>query len=189
MKQFGILLIMAMWSWSISAVTADAASLVDPFLGHWTNSRIVSAPVDLQPDLLKAHIQSQDQGFQITFTDLGKSIQGWDGDHDINAHFDPANRPGVFEYVHKSGSFLERMFASPKSGNPLLGETLIWARIDDELLAVYIMNVNENGGLLLDHYSWTRTETGMDFSFSQRTDDLNSQTMIEAELLAKGARQ
>lgn len=185
MKQFGLLLITALWLWP-NLTLADDRHSIDRFLGQWTDGMILSAPVDLKLDILSTHIRSLGEGFRMTFTDLGKIAQGLSADQRIDAHFAPAKRKGVFEYVKEEGSFLQRMFASPASGNPLEGETLLWARIDGEILAVYSINVNDKGDLLLDHYSWTRTETGLRLLFSQRTDVLGAETMIEADLLTKG---
>jgi len=189
MKRFGILLVMAMWSWPNLAVATDDQPSIDDFNGDWKGSDVLLAPEDLPPEALTARIQERGKGFQITYTDLGKAMEGEPGAHDIEAHFVPARRPGVFEFAPEAGSLLERMFASPASGNPLEGETLLWARIEGETLGVYSMKIDKNGGLFLDHYSWTRTETGLTLSFSQRTEDLGDETMVEAKLLAEGDGQ
>jgi len=66
------------------------------------------------------------------------------------------------------------------------GETLLWARVDDQTLAVYSMTVDRRGDFNLDHYSWTRTEKGLRLKFSKRTKDLGVETMIEGDLVAEG---
>jgi hypothetical protein len=188
MKRLGILLVAACWGWPQLAVAQEQPS-IDAFLGSWKGSRIISAPETLELDALHLDIKVDEVGFHIVCLDL--SIDGQNGRRSerIEASFLPTDRPGVYEYAPESGSLLTRMFASPATGNPLVGETLLWARIEDSTLAVYSMNIDKDGGLDLDHYSWTRTESGMSLTFSQRTENLGVETVIEAELALKEGGQ
>lgn len=166
-------------------LAADPPS-IEAFIGNWKGSEITSAPGEAAPNALSTRIEADAGGFRMSWHDLGASGEDGIGSDDLDARFLPSGRPGVFEYAPKSGSLLARMFASPATGNPLKGETLLWARIDGSGLAVYSMRIDPNGGFDLDHYSWTRTEDGLRLSFSKRTEDFGSETVIEGELVKEG---
>jgi GH43 family beta-xylosidase len=78
------------------------------------------------------------------------------------------------------------MFASPETGNPLEGETLLWARIDTDMLAVYSLTIDENGGFDLGHYSWTKTEDGLLLHYREQTEALGEEIVIEGRLVPEG---
>jgi hypothetical protein len=53
-------------------------------------------------------------------------------------------RPGT-------GSLLSSLFADPAVGNPLEGDTLLWARLQDDALHVYSLAIDPGGGFALEH--------------------------------------
>ncbi len=161
---------------------ADQSS-IEAFIGSWNSANAVSESDRLAPDALSVEVEAEAEGFRLLWRDLGKSGQGGIGGDGIEARFVPADRPGVYEFQPSSGSLLTRMFASPATGNPLEGETLIWARIDGQTLAVYSMMIDKKGGFDLDHYSWTKTDAGLSLTFIKKTEELGSGEQIEGELV------
>ncbi|MEZ5932145.1 MAG: hypothetical protein R3F54_09365 [Alphaproteobacteria bacterium] len=181
MKRLQAFLLITLAGWPSSLAWAADARSIDSFLGRWSGDKIQSGDNKLAPAALDLQIDKDAGGFAISWHDLGK-----DGGDRVEARFQPTDRPGVYEVAPESGSFLARMFASPASGNPLKGETLLWARIDDPVLAVYSMSVDPTGGIDLQHYTWTRTENGLHLTFSHRTDDDGDESPIEGDLVAAG---
>jgi hypothetical protein len=183
MKRLQALLLITLAGWPGAPAWAADARSIDSFLGRWSGDEILSGNDALTPDALDLRIDKDGGGFSVTWHDLGGS-----GGDRIQARFLPTDRPGVYEFAPESGSFLSRMFASPATGNPLKGETLLWARldIDQPILAVYSMSVDRSGGMDLDHYAWTRTESGLRLTFSQRTQGDSTERRIEGDLVAAG---
>lgn len=181
-----LFLTVALLAWPGLAVLAADPPSIEAFVGSWKGRKASSAIDALPPDALSLEVQRDADGFRISWPDLSTDNQGNSGGDNINARFLPTGRTGVYEYAPKPGSLLTRMFASPATGNPLQGETLLWARIDGPTLAVYSMKIDPNGGFDLDHYSWTRTENGLQLIFSERTEDFGTETKLEGELVAKG---
>lgn len=160
---------------------ADPVAISD-FAGRWQGVE-VATPIDaITPDDLSVEIAADDGGFQLSWMDLGQLGPDRSDAKTTEARFSRTDRAGVFEYKPESGSFLDRMFASPAAGNPLEGETLLWARIDTDALVVYSLTIDENGGFGLDHYSWTRTEDGLMLHYRQRTHDSGEQLAVEGQL-------
>lgn len=164
----------------LSALADDPPS-IELFIGSWAAEN--ESPGN---EALRLDVQRDENGFRLAWVDLGTRDQGEAAAEDLDARFQPTARKGVYEFVPESGSLLTRMFASPATGNPLEGETLLWARLDGPTLAVYSMKVDGEGGFDLDHYSWTRAENGLQFSFGKQTEDLGTETILEGELVAKG---
>ena len=161
---------------------ADQPS-IDAFIGSWKKADTDPDSEVLAPDALRVEVKSEAEGFRLAWRDLGKKGPGGIGSEDIEAQFIPAGRPGVYEFQPSSSSLLTRMFASPATGNPLEGETLIWARIDGKTLAVYSMKIGKKGGFDLDHYSWKRTESGLLLTFVKKTEEQGDNEPIEGELV------
>ncbi|MGI9498882.1 MAG: hypothetical protein ACR2P3_02510 [Geminicoccaceae bacterium] len=153
MMSIRFLLIAALLIWPGFTLSADDHPSIDSFVGDWKGADVVSKVGRLAPDALTLRIQTVSGGFRTSWRDLGKSGRSEIGSDTTDAQFVLTDRPGVYEYAQKPGSLLTRMFASPATGNPLKGETLLWARIDGPLLAVYSMKVDPEGGFDLDHYS------------------------------------
>ena len=57
------------------------------------------------------------------------------------------------------------VFHGSKSGNPLKGEELCWARIDGNTLTVFLMTVSKSGIYELQQYDRTLSGTGMKLLF------------------------
>ena len=180
------LLTWAFLAWSGFAARAGDPSPIDQFIGGWVGHEVTSTPAPLAPDALDLSILADADGFQISWRDLGFSGESGSAGDQIDAQFVPTDRPGVYEYAPKRGSLLARMFASPASGNPLEGETLLWARIEGSTLAVYSMRIDPNGAFDLGHYQWTRSEKGLRLAFSERTDDTGAEVRIEGQLVSEG---
>lgn len=186
MRNLVFFLMMASLAWPGPAALAADPSSIEAFAGSWKGQKASSASDALPPDVLSLKVQEEAAGFRVSWLDLSARGQGGGVVDDIAASFSATDRPGVYEYAPTSGSLLTRMFASPKTGNPLKGETLLWARVDDFTLAIYSMKIDLNGGFDLDHYSWTRNEDGLQLTFKKRTEDAGAEIELQGELVAMG---
>ena len=178
--------VMALLAWPGPVVMAADPSSIEAFEGRWKGRDAPSGTDTLPQDVLRLEIRRDADGFQISWDDLGAGSEGNLDVDSIDVRFSPTDRVGVYEYAPKPGSLLTRMFASPATGNPLTGETLLWARIDGSTLAVYSMKIDLNGDFELDHYSWTRVGDGVQLRYSKRTEDLGETTKLKGELVAEG---
>ena len=166
---------------------AVGASSIQAFSGRWVG-QIAEMPNDsLAADIITIEIHESSGGFDLSWNDLTRNSKGAPKAAPLEARFVATDRKGVFEFAPENGSFLDRMFSSPEKGNPLEGEALLWARIDADILAVYSLTIDDKGGFSLDHYSWTRTDEGLDLHFQEQTEDLGEKFMIKGKLVpAKG---
>lgn len=161
-------------------VPADSQT-IEPFLGNWQGQAVTSADSELLPEDLRVTVAKTASDIQLSWNDLTLPDR-----QRIEARFVHTDRQGVFEYAPEAGSFLDRMFAAPSSGNPLQGETLLWARMEADALAVYSLTIDDQGGFDLDHYSWSRTEEGLRLRFRQRTQNLGDELVVEGLLTQAG---
>jgi hypothetical protein len=72
------------------------------------------------------------------------------------ANFAPTERTGIFR--------------GAPSGDPLAGNSYTWAKIENNTMTVFIMNINASGGYDMQSYARTLSGYGMDLVFSRIRD-------------------
>jgi hypothetical protein len=148
---------------SFAAGAAEVA--IEDFFGEW---RGVDVRVDetehapkLSPSDLDMAITGEDGGFRIHALALGREPDGTLVAQPMDATFTPTETPGVFAFDPGTGSLLSSLFADPAVGNPLEGDTLLWARLQDDALHVYSLAIDAGGGYALEHSTGQLTGDGM----------------------------
>jgi hypothetical protein len=77
------------------------------------------------------------------------------------------------------------VFHGSKSGDPLKGEELSWARIDGNTLSVFLMTVDKKGIYQLQQYDRTLSGTGMTLLFRSWRDG-DRQRSVSGRLIKTG---
>lgn len=180
--------------WMIASILASvlfttmaiSASPVSEFVGPWSGQAIEKPYDTVKAKVISIEVEERDDGFELSWNDLspngGDTLSG----QPLTVHFASTDREGIFEAQPEGGSLLDQMFTSPKTGNPLDGEPLLWARIDSETLTVYSLRIDENGQFDLDHYSWIRTDDGLALHYRQQTEALGDEMSIKGLLVRAG---
>lgn len=166
---------------------ADESAL-KPFLGSWQGAEVGSSggeALDLKPKDLDLRIAADNGGFRIVGTGFARGKDGRLSRETLEATFSPTERPGVYAFSAGEKSLLGRLFADPATGNPLKGETLLWARLDGRTLTVYSLAIDRRGGFDLDRYARTLTDDGMTVLYTRRIENDRIFT-IEGRLRAAG---
>jgi len=143
---------------------------IEDFFGSWGGTE-VSAPseLEIQADDLDVTIEPYEQGFHMRWTTLDRAGSGTAFTaQPAEASFSETERPGLYEYDPGGGSLLTSLFAAPATGNPLEGETLLWARLEETALIVYSLSINPDGGFDLNRYARTLSDDGMVASYQRR---------------------
>jgi hypothetical protein len=143
---------------------------IKEFFGTWRGTE-VSAPTGLefQATDLDVAIEPYERGFHMRWTTLDRagSEAGFTA-QPTEASFSQTEQAGVYEYDPGGGSLLTSLFAAPATGNPLDGETLLWARLEESALVVYSLSINADGGFDLNRYARTLNEGGMVVEYRRR---------------------
>jgi hypothetical protein len=155
---------------------ASAADLsIDDFFGEW---RGVDVSVEgseqtpkLSPSDLDMAITEEDGGFRIRTLGLSREPDGTLVPRPVDATFAPTEVPGVFAYAPGTGSLLSSLFADPAVGNPLQGDTLLWARLQEKTLHVYSLAIDQGGGYALQHSTGRLTDDGMATRYERRSEN------------------
>jgi hypothetical protein len=141
------------------------AAEIHDFFGEWQG---VEVSVDghapsLEPKAadLAMVIADHDGGFRLESFTLARERDGGIVLEPLDATFAPTETPGVFAYEPAGGSLLSSLFADPSVGNPLEGDTLIWARLQDDILHVYRLAIDDRGGFALEHSTGQLIKDGM----------------------------
>jgi hypothetical protein len=171
MRLLGAIVVGALAAWPLLA-GAETPGL-EAFAGAWQGraadvaGAALAAPEAAVPLDLALTIEAD--GFRLRWTGLARGTDGRLAFAPLEAAFAAAGRDGVFEYRAEGASLLERMFAAPATGNPLSGETLLWARLEGDRLVVYSLAIASDGRFDLDRYAWQRTGSDLAVRYSLRT--------------------
>ena len=189
MKWRHVVVVIGLVLTSGGAVADEAA--ISRFYGDWHGAEVsISGPdhgLNLAPKDLDVDIQGDGNGFLLSWTAFRRDEQsgGEFVREAVDAKFVPTERAGVFAFEPGGSSLLSRLFADPATGNPLKGETLLWARLDDATLTVYSLAINSHGGFDLDRYARTLSEGGIRVHYTHRME--NDQVLtVEGQLKAAG---
>lgn len=146
-----------------SAVRAD--DVVENFLGQWRGVEVSVGGTEEAPKLSPADldmaITEDDGGFRVRALALGREPDGTMVPRQMDASFAPTETPGVFAFEKDEGGLLSSLFADPAVGNPLDGDTLLWARVADDTLHVYSLAIDRAGGYALEHATGQLAGDGM----------------------------
>ena len=155
-----------------TAADADQVTLED-FLGEWRGAEVsIDAPEQvpkLAPSDLDMTITETSGGFQIRALGLGREPGGTLTARPFEASFAPTDVPGVFAFDPGTRSLVSSLFADPAVGNPLQGDTLLWARLQDDTLHVYSLAIDPAGGFALEHSTGRLTDDGMAARYELRS--------------------
>ena len=175
------------------ALAAAAARADDPaigdFSGSWHGTELqISGDhggLALAPEDLDAQIRGAGTGFQISWTSLSRQPGGGLAPQPTEARFVQTDRPGVYAFDPGDTSLLARLFADPATGNPLQGETLLWARLAGPTLTVYSLAIGLDGGFTLERYARSLSDGGLDIHYTHRVENDRVVT-IQGRVTAKG---
>lgn len=176
-RRLAMLVAFALGAWPLAAAEPELTTLA----GNWRGAVASPAGAGAVPDGdLAVSLTKEGAGFRLRW--LGRAPgEAGDGWEPLEAVFDPAEQPGLFAVRAAPQGLLQRMFASPETGNPLNGETMLWARIEATQLVVYSLGIGNDGGYALDRYAW-RPEGGELLARYSRRSDLAAPLVLEARL-------
>ena len=151
------------------------AAGIDDFFGDWRGVELSidssETLSDLAPADLDMAIADHGDGFRIQAVSLRRDAKGVLEPRRLDAAFAPTGTPGVFAFEPGGGSLLSSLFADPAEGNPLKGDTLLWARLADDTLHVYSLAIDEQGGFVLEHSTGRLTPNGMNMRYLMRLEN------------------
>jgi len=166
---------------------ADEPTIED-FAGAWQGTALQvegdAQGLALAPEDLDVQIRTDGADVQISWTGLARQHDGGLERQKIDARFTRTDRPGVYAFEPGGSSFFG-LFADPATGNPLEGETLLWARLAGSTLTVYSLSITFDGGFDLDRYARTLGDGGIEVHYTHRMEN-NRVVTIDGRLERKG---
>lgn len=149
-----------------SSFAAGAAEVsIHDFSGQWRGVELSVVGAEEAPKLSPADldmtITEENGGFRVRALALGREPDGSMVPRRLDATFAPTETPGVFAFDPGSGGLLSSLFADPAVGNPLEGDTLLWARVAADTLHVYSLAIDQSGGYALEQSTGQLTADGL----------------------------
>lgn len=188
LKSFLMVVIVAA---SLPAGISAALSAEEPekFYGSYVGSgtaQRVADNITEQRDLDVTVEEFKNGGFTVKWITV---VRGPDGGRtgddvkrrEVEENFIPLEeKEDVYILAPKGG-----LFQKAELPNPLRGEPMRWATIEDDAMTVYSMAISDTGGSELQVYRRTLTEKGMDVSFLRMRDETVELTMNGTLVRAK----
>ena len=160
MKKF----LLAVFACAFAALPAAAQQNLTPtaFYGTWTGSGVAenrdSTYFAVTQRDLDVVIKPIDNGFTVTWTTIIR-----EGGNPAQPNVRKREQTRTFRPAPQG-----RWWRADESGDPLSGQSLVWARIEKQTLSVYQMTVLPNGSYETQQYDRTLSGTGMDLKFTMR---------------------
>jgi hypothetical protein len=154
---------------------ASADAGIEDFFGQWRGVEVDIGDVEQAPKLAPADldmtIAQENAGFRISTLTLEREPDGSVVAGQVEAAFAPTETPGVFAFDPGRGGLLSSLFADPAVGNPLQGDTLLWARVAGDTLHVYSLAIDPKGGYALEKTIGELTGDGMATRYELRLEN------------------
>lgn len=129
--------------------SAHAATLVEGLAGKWSTRSGPALSMEWTPD---------GDGFGLRWT--------VSGGQEIGAAFEPrSDRPGQFFTERNEGW---SMFRDEKAANPILDGPLLWARTTGDSVYVYRVEIDAEGGYVVERYACRPDGDGLEVGFLRR---------------------
>lgn len=158
----------ALLAWGVAVLPAAADDTpVTPFLGTYVGSATVfgrTGAVEEERDMDITVTEGSRGAFSITWVNVTRV----DGRRDVpgverrvdQVTLTPGDRPGMYtEEMRRS------MFETRRRMDPMAGDPLRWARVEDGRIGTYALVIGEDGGYELQTYERVRTPNGLDIEF------------------------
>lgn len=170
----------------VGAGTALAAEKQEKFYGSYVGSGTaerVTENITEQRDLDVTIEAYKNGGFTIKWITV---VRGTDGARvsddvkrrEVEENFIPLeDKENLYILAPKGG-----LFQKAELPNPLRGEPMRWATIENGAITIYSMAISDNGGSELQVYRRTLTEKGMNISFLRMQDE-NIELKMEGTLV------
>ena len=153
-----------------------AAQSYKKFIGEYEGSGVVDPHGSLETRDLKVEISDTKDGFKVTWVSVSRNKGGKIKRKSYTVEFQPSSRDNIYSAAMRTDLFGNRVPLDPLAGDPY-----VWARIDGDVLFVYAMLINDEGGYEMQVYERTLTANGMDLSYYRVRDGEILRT-ITAEL-------
>lgn len=172
---------------ALALAPASGAGGISAFEGSWSAVALESEPpLEIAPEALRLEIRtSREGGFTARWSNPALPGQPEIAPQ-VEARFAPTDNPDVFALKAPERSLFKQLFADPKSGNPLEGDTLLWARLADDALVLYSLSIDRHGSPVLVRSA--HVQDGRDLRL-QRTVRVGNRkpVVIEARLAPSGS--
>jgi hypothetical protein len=154
-----------------SQAEAEETASVEAFVGDWTG---VGLKEDRGDPLWPENLEIRDLDINIKKTETGLIIS-W-----VTHMRETAEEKGTTTILNQTSP---NVFVGNKSGDVLNGDSVVWGRIENQSLIVYILEVDQKGIYNLARYERMLLDNDKMYLFFTRTRDGKTVRRVEAELV------
>lgn len=172
--KYGLQLLVLVFGLTVSSA-GWAQTGIERFFGSYVGSGVaerVGGTGTEQRDMDVTFESYKDDGFTLKWITVVRGEQGERAGagvrrREIEENFLRSDEnPNLYILAPRGG-----LFQKAELPNPLKGEPMRWATIQNDTLSVYSLGITENGRSEMQIFHRTLTETGMDVSFVRLADE------------------
>ncbi|MFD3189637.1 hypothetical protein ACFMPD_05100 [Sedimentitalea sp. HM32M-2] len=165
----GLLVALVALFWlTAQMVLADISRFVGDYSGQ---AELVNADGSVSPRDLSVSIRETRRGFSVRWTTTTHKPGGRTKEVTYDITFVPSDRPGVFAAAMK-----KNVFGHAVQMDPMKGEPYVWARITGEMLTVFSLFVDSEGGYELQQFDRSLVRGGLQLEFQRITNGVKQRS-------------
>ncbi|MEM7194158.1 MAG: hypothetical protein AAF402_04355 [Pseudomonadota bacterium] len=150
----GIAILCAAWSGSVTAQ-------IESFIGHYEGSAEVEVAGQSQKrDLSVDILDGDDGGYTVKWKSTIYKSSGKVKEKEYKINFVSTKRKGIY-----SSAMGTNVFGNPVALDPMKGDPYVWARIQGNVMTVYSLLIDEQGGYEMQEYHRTLVEGGLELDY------------------------
>ncbi|MCV6586476.1 MAG: hypothetical protein OIF47_13145 [Marinibacterium sp.] len=164
----------------LALLTAAAAwaDTIEPFIGTYAGEAEVNIDGVMMERDLSVAIAETDDGFSVSWMSTTFRADGRIKVSTYEIDFLPTDRAGLYSAAQRRNVFGHAVPLDPMKGDPM-----VWARIEDDTLSVFSLHVDLNGGYQIQEYHRTLADGGLDLVYrSVRNAEITREVVAFLEL-------
>lgn len=159
MNEGGLILLTVFLMIGLPIRSAGAAD-IDPFVGEYTGSAEVDKNGAKEKRDMSVQISKDKEGFTVIWESTVHKPNGRTKTKSYSIDFVATDRDNIFSSAMKTN-----VFGHAVPLDPMMGDPYVWARITGDILTVFSLHVDEEGGYEMQQYNRTLTEGGLNLDY------------------------
>ncbi|WP_425045518.1 hypothetical protein [Primorskyibacter sp. S87] len=150
----------------LSSLAQAGEALIEPFVGEYAGSASLdNADGSTTPRDMSVSISETKDGFNVSWTSTTHKPDGRIKEKSYSIDFLPTDRDGIY-----SAAMERNVFGHAVQLDPMKGEPFVWGRITGDVLTVFSLFVDDQGGYEMQQFDRRLADGGLDLEFSRLRD-------------------
>ena len=146
----------------LAAQVSAYAEPITPFIGHYEGSAEFEEKGKVVSRDMSVSIVETDDGFVVNWSSTSYKSDGRTKEKNYEIEFIDTLRDGIY-----SSAMGKNVFGNPVALDPLKGDPYVWARVSGNVLTIFSLLIDEQGGYEMQEYNRTLVEGGLELEYKR----------------------